>query len=45
VNNPQHHGTHEQRGAAVVHGFEASYRQHLGLSDAIQQGINHVMRQ
>lgn len=44
VNNPQHHGTYEERGAAVVRGFEASYRQHLGLNDAIQQGINYVSR-
>jgi hypothetical protein len=44
VNSPQHHGTHEERGAAVVRGFEASYRNAHGLSDAIEQGIRYVAR-
>jgi hypothetical protein len=38
----QHHGTHEERGAAVVRGFHASHDQQLSLSDAIQDGMNYV---
>jgi hypothetical protein len=41
-NNPQHHGTSDQRGQAVVAGFEASYRQRKSLSVAVQEGIKFV---
>ncbi|HYC65093.1 MAG TPA: metalloprotease [Reyranellaceae bacterium] len=44
VSSPQHHGTHEERGAAVVRGFEAAYRQNLGLGEAIEQGVRYVSR-
>ena len=44
VNDQQHHGTQQERGAAVVAGFEASYRNNHGLGDAIQHGLNHVAR-
>ncbi len=40
--NPQHHGTGEERGAAVVQGFLAFKNKNLDLSDAIESGIHYV---
>lgn len=39
-----HHGTPEERAAAVVRGFETAYRQRHTLNDAIQIGVNYVMK-
>lgn len=41
--NPNHHGTPEERGAAVVRGFEAAFREHKGLREAIEQSTSYVM--
>jgi hypothetical protein len=38
------HGTPEERGAAVVRGFEASFRDKKSLNDAIQESTTYVMR-
>jgi hypothetical protein len=44
ANDPEHHGTPEERAAAVVRGFEVAFRERRSLSDAIQIGINYVSR-
>jgi len=44
IDDPQHHGTNEERGAAVAKGFEAGYRQQLTLSDAIETSVAYVTR-
>jgi hypothetical protein len=41
-NNPQHHGTPQERAAAIIRGFEVVYRERHNLSDAIQIGVNYV---
>jgi hypothetical protein len=41
--NPLHHGTPEERSAAIVRGFEVAYRQRQSLADAIATGINYVL--
>ena len=40
--SPTHHGTPDERGAAVENGFLASARDKLKLSDAIEAGIRYV---
>jgi predicted metalloprotease len=42
VNSPTHHGTPDERAAAIVRGFEVAHRERHNLSDAIQIGINYV---
>lgn len=42
VNSPQHHGTPKERGAAVVAGYETSYRDNLDLNDAIERSMRYV---
>jgi hypothetical protein len=42
VNSPKHHGTPDERAAAIVRGFEVAYRERRNVSDAIQIGINYV---
>jgi hypothetical protein len=42
VNSPTHHGTPDERAAAIVRGFEVAYRERRNLSDAVQVGINYV---
>jgi hypothetical protein len=42
VNSPTHHGTPDERAAAIVRGFEVAYREQRNYSDAIQIGINYV---
>ncbi|WP_244633373.1 metalloprotease [Methylobacterium radiotolerans] len=42
LNNPQHHGTPEERGQAVVAGFKAAFNERKNLSDAISSGIQYV---
>jgi len=40
----EHHGTPDERAAAVVRGFETSYREHRSFADAIQIGMNYAMQ-
>ncbi|WP_206076832.1 hypothetical protein [Massilia horti] len=42
VNHPGHHGTSEERGAAIAKGFEAAYREKCTLAQAIQISTNYV---
>jgi hypothetical protein len=44
VNGKDHHGTSNERAAAVVRGFETAYRERRNVSDAIQVGMNYVSR-
>jgi len=44
LNSPEHHGTPEERGAAISRGFDASYRERLSLSDAIEASVDYVTR-
>lgn len=39
-----HHGTPDERAAAVVRGFETAYRERRSFADAIQIGLNYVER-
>jgi hypothetical protein len=41
--DPQHHGTPEERGAAVVKGFQAAYIDRVSLSDAISESTAYVL--
>jgi hypothetical protein len=43
-NNSDFHGTPEERGAAVVRGFEASFQENKNLNDAIQESLAYVLR-
>ncbi|AWN35683.1 metalloprotease [Methylobacterium radiodurans] len=40
----QHHGTAEERGAAVVAGFSSAFHMRQTLSEAIEAGISYVKR-
>ncbi len=42
INHPNHHGTHEERGAAIVKGFEVAFSLKRNLSEAIQISTNYV---
>ena len=42
VNSPTHHGTPDERAAAIVRGFEVAYRERRNLSDAVWIGVNYV---
>jgi hypothetical protein len=42
--NPSHHGTPDERAAAVVRGFEACFLEGKSLGDAIQESTTYVMR-
>ena len=41
--NPNHHGTPEERGAAVVAGFQAAAEQGLGIDDAVAASLQYVL--
>lgn len=43
-NNEQHHGTPLERGAAVVRGFEASFRENKNFYEAIQESTQYVLQ-
>ena len=43
-NNEQHHGTPLERGAAVVRGFEASFRENKKFYEAIQESTQYVLQ-
>jgi len=40
----QHHGTPDERAAAVVRGFETAYRERRSFTDAIGIGVDYVER-
>jgi hypothetical protein len=42
INSRNHHGTPDERAAAVVRGFEAAYVAKKSLGDAIETSINYV---
>jgi predicted metalloprotease len=42
-NSPTHHGTEAERGAAVVRGFEAAFREGKTLAQAIEESTNYVL--
>ena len=42
-NSPTHHGTEEERGNAVVRGFNAAFREGKTLAQAIEESTNYVM--
>lgn len=44
VSARDHHGTPEERAAAVVRGFEVANRERRSFPDAIQIGLNYVTR-
>ncbi|HEX2885618.1 metalloprotease [Vineibacter terrae] len=44
VSHPSHHGTPDERAAAIVAGFKAGYEQGRPLEDAITTGIAYVSR-
>jgi hypothetical protein len=44
VMDKNHHGTPEERAAAVVRGYETAYRERHSFSDAVEIGENYVSR-
>jgi hypothetical protein len=44
LNDPDHHGTPDERGAAISRGYEAAYRERLSLGDAIEASVAYVTR-
>jgi hypothetical protein len=44
VNHPDHHGTPDERAAAVVRGYEVAYREKRRLPDALQIGMKFVLQ-
>ena len=44
VDDPGHHGTPDERGAAISRGFEAAFREKRRLREAIQISIRYVQR-
>lgn len=42
INHPDHHGTGQERGAAVSAGYLAAYRDKKTFEDALTAGINYV---
>ena len=43
-NNPNHHGTPDERAAAIVHGFEVAYRDRAAVTQAIAIGVDYVSK-
>jgi len=43
-NNPNHHGTPEERSQAIVEGFESSYRRGVKINDAFNEGLEFVSK-
>jgi len=43
IKHPDHHGTPDERGAAIVRGFEVAFKQRKSLDEAVQVGTNYVM--
>lgn len=44
IEDRQHHGTPRERGAAVLRGFEAAFREKKSLAEAIAESTVYVMR-
>jgi hypothetical protein len=44
TNDKDHHGTPQERAAAVVRGFETAYRERRSFTDAIQIGMNYALQ-
>jgi hypothetical protein len=44
INDQDHHGTPDERGAAISQGFETAYRKRLPLSEAIETSVAYVTR-
>jgi hypothetical protein len=42
IGGKSHHGTPDERAAAVVRGFEAAYRERRAFPDAIRAGVTYV---
>ena len=42
IHDPQHHGTADERAAAIVRGFEVAYRERKSLSEAIEVSIAYA---
>jgi hypothetical protein len=42
VEHEQHHGTPEERGAAIVQGYNAAFRDRIGMAAAIDASIKYV---
>ena len=48
IAHQQHHGTPDERGAAITQGFNASFRNRISMAEAIEaqrQGREHAMKQ
>lgn len=43
-NDPNHHGTADERSGAVVEGFKTAHDQHKSVDEAIQIGVAYVSR-
>jgi hypothetical protein len=44
VNDESHHGTPDERAAAVVRGFETAFHERRSFAEGIQVGLNYVSR-
>ena len=44
INDREHHGTHEERGAAITRGFDAAYRDRQSLAEAVEASVAYVTR-
>ena len=42
LNNPKHHGTPDERGQAIVKGYQTAYVDQKSLLDAIKIGVQYV---
>lgn len=42
INHEQHHGTPEERGAAIAQGFNAAFRDRIGMAEAIEASVKYV---
>jgi hypothetical protein len=43
-NNPQHHGTSDERGQAVVAGYECAFKDQEDFSTAVRTGVTYVQQ-
>ncbi|MFO1123884.1 MAG: metalloprotease [Methylocystis sp.] len=43
-NDPNHHGTPEERAQAIIRGFKTAYEGRHSVSEAVQIGVNYVLR-
>jgi hypothetical protein len=45
LQNPQHHGSPEERGRAVVEGFKTAYQSKRSLDEAVEVGVQFALNQ